>query len=102
MCHSIYRYAKANNKYMKKYEKKRIVRYSILGCKILYGQAMPQKLPAKRFEWIKDTSQFNEDSIKNYNGESDEVYFTETDVQYLEKLHELHQNENWKSRKVCS
>ena len=86
----------------KSMKKKRIVRYSILGCKILYGQAMPQKLPVKRFEWIKDTSQFNEDSIKNYNGESDEVYFAETDVQYLEKLHELHQNENWKSRKVCS
>ena len=33
MCHSIYRYAKANNKYMKDYEKKqRIVLYSILGC----------------------------------------------------------------------
>ena len=42
------------------------------------------------FEWIKDTSQFNEDSIKNYNEESDEGYFLEVDVQYLEKLHELH------------
>ena len=42
------------------------------------------------FEWIKDTSQFNEDSIKNYNEESDEGYFLEVDVQYLEKLQELH------------
>ena len=25
---------------------------------------MPQKLPVNNFEWIKDTSQFNEDSIK--------------------------------------
>ena len=32
--HSIYRYAKANNKYMKDYDKKwRIVMSSILGCK---------------------------------------------------------------------
>ena len=31
----------------------------------------------------------NEDFIKNYNEESDEGYFFEVDVQYLEKLHEL-------------
>ena len=29
-------------------------------------------------------------SGKNYNGENDEGYFPEVDVQYLEKLHELH------------
>ena len=28
--------------------------------------------------------------IKNYNEESDEGYFLQVDVQYLEKLHELH------------
>ena len=28
--------------------------------------------------------------MKNYNGESDEVYFRKVDVQYLEKLHDLH------------
>ena len=55
----------------------------------LYGWAMLQKLPVNNFEWIKDTSQFNEDFIKNYNEESSEEYFFETDVQYLKKLHEL-------------
>ena len=39
---------------------------------------------------IKDTSQFNEDFIKSYNEESDDGYFLEVDVQYPEKLHELH------------
>ena len=39
---------------------------------------------------IKDTSQFNEDFIKNYNEENGEGYFLEVDVQYLEKLHALH------------
>ena len=34
--------------------------------------------------------QFNEEFIKNYNEESDEGYFLQGDVQYLEKLHELH------------
>ena len=49
-----------------------------------------QQLPVNNFEWIKDTSQFNEDFIKNYNEESDKGYFLEVDVQYPEKLHELH------------
>ena len=37
-----------------------------------------------------ETSQFNENFIKSYNEESDEGYFFEVDVQYLEKLHGLH------------
>ena len=52
---------------------------------------MSQKLPVNNFEWIEDTSQFNED-LQNYNEESDEVSFLEVAVQYLEKLHELHNN----------
>ena len=40
--------------------------------------------------WIKDASQFNEDFIKNYNKESDERYFLEIDIEYLQKLNELH------------
>ena len=55
----------------------------------LYGWAMSQKFPANNFEWIKDTSQFDEDFIKNYNEESDEGYFLEVNVQYLENLHEF-------------
>ena len=30
----------------------------------LYGWAMPQKLPVNNFEWIEETSQFNEDFIQ--------------------------------------
>ena len=56
----------------------------------LYGWAMSQKLPLNNFEWIKDTSQFNEDFIENYNEEGDEGYFFEVDIKYLEKLHEPH------------
>ena len=51
---------------------------------------MLQKLPVNNFEWIKDISQLNEDFIKNYNEESDKGYFFEVDVQYPEKLFELH------------
>ena len=38
----------------------------------LYGWAMLQKLPVNNLEWIEETSQFNEDFIKNYNEVSDE------------------------------
>ena len=42
---------------------------------------MSQDLPGNNFEWIKDTSVFsNEDFIKNYNEESDKIYFREVDV----------------------
>ena len=41
------------------------------------------KASNKNFEWIKDTFQFNEDFIKNYNEESDEGCFLEVDVQYF-------------------
>ena len=71
----------------------------------LYGWAMSQKLPVNNFEWIKDTSQFNEDFIKNYNEESDEGYILAVDVQYLEKLLEVHNDlpfltERMKTEKV--
>ena len=56
----------------------------------LYCSAMSQKHSVNNFEWIEDTFQFNEDFIKNYNEESDEGYFLKVDVQYLEKLNELH------------
>ena len=36
---------------------------------------MSPKLLENNFESIKDTSQFNEDFIKNYDEESDEKYF---------------------------
>ena len=56
----------------------------------LCGCVMSKKLLVNHFEWIKDTSQFNEDFIKDYFEEHDEGYFLEVLVQYLEKLHKLH------------
>ena len=56
----------------------------------LFGWAMLQRLPVNKFEWIENTSQFNEDFIKSYNEQSDEEYFLEGDVQYPKKFHELH------------
>ena len=36
----------------------------------LYAWAVSQKLPVNNFEWVKDTSQFNENFIKNYKAKS--------------------------------
>ena len=56
----------------------------------LHGCAMLQKLPVNNFEQIEDTSKFNENFIKNYDEESDEGYFLGVNIQFPEKLHELH------------
>ena len=88
-CHVIHRYAKANNKFMKDYDKdKESLQY--WNVNNLYGWAMLQKLPVNNFKWIEDTSQFNKDFIKRFNEDSDEGCFLKIDVQYPEKLHELH------------
>ena len=42
---------------------------------------MSRKLPVKNFEWIEDTSQFNEDFMKKYNEESNEGYFLAVKVE---------------------
>ena len=92
-CHSVYGYAKANNKYMKDYDKSEESSYlQFWDVNNLYSRAMLQKLPVNNFELIKDASPFNEDFIKNYNEESDQGYFFEVDVQYTEKSYELHNN----------
>ena len=65
ICHSIYQYAKAKNKHMKDYDKSKQSLYLQYWDVNNYGCAMLQKLPVNNFEWIKDTSQFKEDFIKN-------------------------------------
>ena len=40
---------------------------------------MSQMLQVNNFEWIKNTSEFNEDFIKNYNEERHEGYFLKVD-----------------------
>ena len=47
-------------------------------------------MPVDGFKWLKNTSKFNEDFIKNYNKDSDKGYFLTVGVQDPEKLHDLH------------
>ena len=89
ICHSIYRYAKANNKYMRDYGRNEELSYlQYWDVNNLYGLVMSQKLPVNNFEWMKDNSQFKEDFIKSDKEECDEGYFFEVDVEHFEKFHD--------------
>ena len=91
ICHSIYQYAKASNKYTKDYDKNKESSYlQYWNVNNLCRWEMSLKLPVNKFELIEDTSQFDKDFIKNYNKESNGGYFLEVDVQYPENLHNLH------------
>ena len=90
ICHAIHRYAKANNKYMKDYnkdEEESFVEY--LDINNLYRWAMSEPLPVDGFDWIKDLSKIDEDFIKKYDKDSDKGYILEVDIKYLKNLHDL-------------
>ena len=92
ICHATYRYAKANNKYMKNYNKNIESSYiQFLDANNLYGWTTSQKLPVNDFKWVKqeDLSQFNEDFIKNYDENSNTGYFLEVDIDCSKELFDL-------------
>ena len=54
ICHAVHRYVKANNKYMKNYDKSIILSYLMyLDANNLHDWGMSQKLPVNGFKWIK-------------------------------------------------
>ena len=99
ICHSIHRYAKANNKYMKNYnnnEESSYIQY--LDANNLYGWAMSKKLPVNGFKWTDNNKTaepsgkhvINEEFIKNYNENDKKGYILEVDIKYPKRLHDLH------------
>ena len=93
MCQSTHRYARANNKYIKNYDKSIDSSYLMyLDANNLYGWAMSKKLPVNGFRWENDLSKFNEKIIKNYNEDNDVGYFLEVDREYPKQLWSSHRD----------
>ena len=93
ICQATHRYAKANNKYMKNYDKNNESSYiEYLDANNLYGWAMSQTLHTNDFRWVEDLSQFNEDFIKKYDENSYIGYFLEVDIDYPKELYNLHKD----------
>ena len=93
MCQAIPKYAKANNKYMKNFNKNILSTYlQYLDANNLYGWAMCKNLPVDGFKWIDDLFTFNENLIENYNENSDIGYFFEVDIEYLKELFNKHKD----------
>ena len=85
------RYGEANNKYMKKFNKKKLNKFLMyLDANNLYGWAESQKLPTHGFKWL--TSGEME---KLFNNQIVQVWekipcILEVDLEYPKKLHDLH------------
>ena len=91
ICHAIHKYAKANNKFMRNYDKNIILSYIMnLDANNLYGWGMSQKLPANGFKWVNKLSKFNEDFMKNYYENSNKGCILEVDDEYPKNLFNLH------------
>ena len=84
------RYGKANNKYMKTYDKKAPSKYIMyLDANNLYGWAMSQYLPTGGFRWM-TTKQIDKIDLSKYNENSKKGLILEVDLEYPKELHDLH------------
>ena len=91
ICEAITKSEKANNKYMKNYDKTKAISYLMhVDANNLSGYAMSKRLPTGNFQWIEDSSIFTEDYIKNYDENSDTGYLLVADVTYPKDLYEKH------------
>ena len=85
------RYGKANNKYMKDYNKKEASKYLMyVDANNLYGAAMSEKLPVHSFKWMS-----NQEIENIFNNRIVQVWektpcILEVDLEYPEELHDLH------------
>ena len=85
------RYGEANNKYMKDYNKNKDSKYLMyLDANNLYGCAMSEKLPTHGFKWLTNGEMEN-----LFNNQIVQVWektpcILEVDLEYPEKLHDLH------------
>ena len=85
------RYGKANNKYMKDFNQKELIKFLMyVDANNLYGWAMSQKLPIHSFKWMT-----NQEIENIFNNRIVQVWektpcILEVDLEYPEELHDLH------------
>ena len=84
-------YAKANNKYMKNYDKNEESSFLMyLDANNLYGCPMTEKIPVGNLILVKNASKIDEKFIKNYDKNDNIGHFLKVDIEYPEQLHDLH------------
>ena len=84
------RYSKANNEYCKDYDKEKPKNYIIyLDMNNLYGHAMSQYLPYANFKWVKNIDKIKQ-KLMNIKSNSSTGYVLEVDLEYPQKLHDIH------------
>ena len=85
-----FRYAKANNKYLKSYNPGKKSRYILyLDANNLYGWAMIQHLPTGGFKWLND-QEIAELDITKLEADGEIGYFFEVDLEYPKEFHDKH------------
>lgn len=83
------KYAKANNPYIKDYDKSKPNNYIIdLDANNLYGWAMSQYLPVDGYKWNKQI--WTTEEIMSLGDEDEKGYFFMVDLEYPHELHDLH------------
>ena len=90
------RYTKANNKYRNDYDSKKpskVITYFDMNN--LYGWAMSGYIPYGRFKWLKNVDEIDVMS------KSPIGYFLEVDLEYPDKLHELHNHYSLAPQKLA-
>ena len=84
------RYGKANNKYMKDYNKDEPSKYIMyLDANNLYGWAMSQYLPTGGFRWMTQ-KQIDKTNLALYKEDSKKGLIAEVDLEYPNELHNRH------------
>ena len=93
-------YGEANNKYMKTYDKKAPSKYIMyLDANNLYGWAMSQYLPTGGFKWLSQ-KHIDKINLAKYEVDSKKGLILEVDLEYPEKLHDLHNDYPLASEKL--
>ena len=95
------RYSKANNKYCPDYDKTKPEKYILyLDINNLYGFAMSQYLPYANFKWVKNIDKIKQ-KLMNAKSNSSTGYILEVDLEYLQELHDIHNDYPLAPEKIC-